>query len=335
MCRQPDRNRCGFSLVPLLFIFVLLQPQDLQADWSQQQRDIMGTRVSVELWHSDSEQAARCSESIFSEFRRIDQLMSPYISQSELSFINNNAAISPVSISEEMAHLIERSIYFSEISNGAFDITYASIGRNYDYRKRIQPDGADIARALPAINYRHILLKNRSLSFRKANVSIDLGGIAKGYAVDRGIQVARQCGIDQVMISAGGDSRIIGNKGGRPWMIGIQHPRSSSEVALVLPLSDSAISTSGDYQRFFIENGERIHHIIDPNTGRSTRSTWSATVTGPDAMTTDALSTTIFVLGVQKGMVLIESLAGFDAIVIDSNGKLHYSSGLEPPSSEG
>ena len=335
MRQQSARFRNGYVLISLIFVATLITTEDLRADWSQQQRDIMGTRVSVELWHPDNEQALHCSELIFDEIRRIDELMSTYKSQSELSFINNNASITPVSISEEMARLIERSIYFSQISDGAFDITYASIGRNYDYRNRIQPDGDDIARALPAINYRHILLKNRSLSFRKANVSIDLGGIAKGYAVDQGIQIARKCGIEQVMISAGGDSRIIGNKGGRPWMIGIQHPRSASEVALVLPLSDTAISTSGDYQRFFIENGERIHHIIDPATGRSTRSTWSATVTGPDAMTTDALSTTIFVLGVQKGIALIESLAGFDAIVIDNNGKLHYSSGLEPPSSEG
>ena len=135
------------------------------------------------------------------------------------------------------------------------------------------------------------------------------------------------------MVSAGGDSRIIGDHEGRPWIIGIQHPRKTDDIALRLPLSDSALSTSGDYQRFFIENGQRIHHIINPTTGRSAQTSWSATVTGPDAMTTDALSTTIFVLGAIDGLALVESLEGFDAIIIDSHGKVHYSSGFEEPAS--
>jgi thiamine biosynthesis lipoprotein len=114
-------------------------------------------------------------------------------------------------------------------------------------------------------------------------------------------------------------------------MIGIRHPRDSSGIALRLPLSDSAISTSGDYERFFIADGKRVHHIIDPDTGRSAGASWSATVIGPDALTTDALSTTIFILGAADGLALIESLDGFDAIVIDSGGKVHYSSGFQVP----
>jgi thiamine biosynthesis lipoprotein len=120
-------------------------------------------------------------------------------------------------------------------------------------------------------------------------------------------------------------------------MIGIQHPRDPSAIALRVPLSETAVSTSGDYERFFIEDGERIHHIIDPATGRSAKNSWSATVTGPDAMTTDALSTTIFILGAAKGLALIESLDGdgIDAIIIDSAGKLHYSSGFKSPETDG
>ena len=133
------------------------------------------------------------------------------------------------------------------------------------------------------------------------------------------------------MVSAGGDSRIIGDREGRPWIIGIQHPRDPDGIALRLPLSDSAVSTSGDYQRYFIDNGERIHNIINPKTGRSASASWSTTVIGPDAMTTDALSTTIFILGAVKGLALVESLAGIDAIIIDSNGKVHYSSGFQDP----
>ena len=149
--------------------------------------------------------------------------------------------------------------------------------------------------------------------------------------MDRAIELLRDCGIFRAMVSAGGDSRIIGDRDGREWIIGIQHPRDPSGIALRLPLSDTAVSTSGDYERFFIENGERVHHIINPTTGRSARESWSATVIGPDAMTTDALSTTIFILGAVEGLALIESLAGIDAIVIDRNGKVHYSSGFQDP----
>jgi thiamine biosynthesis lipoprotein len=234
-----------------------------------------------------------------------------------------------------MRQIIEKSLYFSTISEGAFDITYASVGYAYDYRNRQQPDDESLATNLPAVDYRHIELDNDRIRFEHSGVRIDLGGIAKGYAVDRAIGIVRQCGISQAMISAGGDSRIIGDRRGRPWMIGIQHPRDPEAIALRVPLSETAVSTSGDYERFFIQDGERVHHIINPTTGRSAKNSWSATVTGPNAMTTDALSTSIFILGAAKGLALIESLDRIDAIIIDSTGKLHYSSGFQVPETEG
>ncbi len=320
------------ALVALVFLVILLFGQTpALAAWHQQQRDIMGTRVSVELWHDDATAAATCSAKVFTEMRRIDALMSSYKSDSELSFINKNAAIAAVEISAEMMHLIKKSIHFSEISRGAFDITYASIGYAYDYRKRQRPSDESISEKLPAIDYHHIMISGNKVQFGDDAVRIDLGGIAKGYAVDRAADIISQCGITKAMVSAGGDSRIMGDREGRPWIIGIQHPRDPAGIALRLPLSDTAMSTSGDYERFFIENGDRVHHIINPDTGRSATASWSATVIGPDALTTDALSTTIFILGAIEGIALIESLEGFDAIIIDSAGKLHYSSGFEAP----
>ncbi len=330
--RSGRSTRLPLNAASVVFVgIILLALHPAHAGWYKQQRDLMGTRISIELWHDEATLAADCSEKAFSEIRRIEALMSTYQETSEITYINNNAAIAAVDISAEMAHLIERSLYFSQLSEGAFDITYASIGYAYDYRKNQQPDDSTIASKLQAIDYRHIELENGRIRFRNADVRIDLGGIAKGYAVDRAASVIEGCEIGHAMISAGGDSRIIGDRGGRPWIIGVQHPRDSAGIALRLPLSDSAISTSGDYERFFIDNGKRIHHIINPATGRSAGNSWSTTVTGPDAMTTDALSTTLFILGVTKGLALIESLEGIDAIIIDSNGKLHYSSGFEPP----
>ncbi len=291
----------------------------------------MGTRISVELWHQNETLARQCSDEIFAEMVRLDVMMSPFRADSEISFINNNASTETIEVSEEIAKVIARSLYFSKISNGAFDITFASIGYRYDYRKRVKPSDQLIESSLPSIDYRHIILNNNTLRFDHAGVRIDLGGIAKGYAVDRAIEIARRCGIGEALISAGGDTRVLGRKRGKPWIIGIQHPRKENELALVLPLSDTAISTSGDYQRFFIRDGQRIHHIINPSTGKSATASWSATVTGPDAMTTDALSTTIFVLGAVKGIALIETLNKIDAIIIDKQGNVHYSSGLQEP----
>ncbi|MCP4984332.1 MAG: FAD:protein FMN transferase [Gammaproteobacteria bacterium] len=323
-------------LARLLFLSLMLLFQNpASAAWHQQQRDMMGTRISLELWHDESPVAFDCSEKVFAEMDRIEALMSSYIASSELSFVNRNASISAVEISAELMQLIKKSIYFSQISEGAFDITYASVGYAYDYRKKQKPSDQSISQKLPAIDYHHIMISGNQVQFNNSSVRIDLGGIAKGYAVDRASDIIRECGITRAMVTAGGDSRIIGDRQGRPWIIGIQHPRDAEGVALRLPLTDTALSTSGDYERFFIENGKRIHHIINPTTGKSAGASWSATVIGPDAMTTDALSTTIFILGAIDGIALIESLEGFDAIVIDSEGKVHYSSGLVQPEADG
>ena len=158
-------------------------------------------------------------------------------------------------------------------------------------------------------------------------VYIDLGGIAKGYAVDRCIELLADAGISQASVAAGGDSRILGDRGGEPWTVGIQDPRQE-EMAVLLPLVDTAVSTSGDYERFFEEDGVRYHHILDPRTGDSARDSWSVTILGPDATFTDGLSTSVFVLGPERGLALIDRLPGVDAIIIDSAGQLRYSADL-------
>lgn len=301
------------------------------ADWFRYQQTAMGTQISVELWHSNATDAEFCADQVFKEMRRIDALMSPWKPDSDLSAINNNAAIMPVKTSDELYDLIQRSISFSNLSGGAFDITFASVGHQYDYRLRKKPDAETLSSSLPAINYNHIELRDGSVFFRHSNVRIDLGGIAKGYAVERGIGILRDCDIKSAMVSAGGDSKIMGDHNGRPWSIGVKHPRQAEKIMVTLPLSDIAISTSGDYERFFIDNGDRVHHIIDPGTGLSAGNSWTTTVIGPDATTTDALSTAIFVLGARDGLALIEQQAGYDAVIVDNQGKMYYSSGLQTP----
>ena len=321
----------GVLIFTLLFI-----TNNACAEWFKAERAIMGTQVVVEVWHEEAQLAKQCSQQVFDEMRRIDTLMSPYKEDSELSKINRLAARQPVNISAELYELIEQSLVFSKLSDGAFDITFASVGGLYDYRNRRKPGADEIQQKLPAINYRYIQLndKTRSIAFAMQGVRIDLGGIAKGYAVDNGIAILRRCGIKNGLVSAGGDSRILGDRNGWPWVLGVKHPRQKDKVVVKLPLSNVAISTSGDYERFFIEDGKRYHHIIRPQTGQSVDETWSATVIGDKAMMTDALSTTLFVLDVKQALKLVAKLKGVDAIIIDAHGKMHYSQGLMPPANQ-
>ncbi len=320
-------------LLYLGLLFVSGANAQAKTGWYNFQQSIMGTSTVVELFSKTPQQAKQCSQRVFDEMHRIDNLMSPYIEQSELARINRDASEQSVKIGKELFNLIKRSIEFSELSNGAFDITFASVGHLYDYRMKQHPTEQQIKQQLNAINYKNIKLNEAetSISFSHKNTRIDLGGIAKGYAVDNAIQILKTCGIKNALVSAGGDSRILGDKNGRPWVMGVRHPRDKNKVVVSIPLSDSAISTSGDYERYFIENGTRYHHIITPTTGQSVKQTWSVSVMANEAITSDALSTTLFVLGTEKALQLINSLDGIEAVIINAKGRMFYSSGLMPP----
>ncbi len=301
------------------------------ADWFSRQAAIMGTRISVEVWHQNKDEAEQAIDDVLAEFHRLDQALSPYIESSELYRVNRDAAAHPVAISEEFFDLLKTSLEYSRLTGGAFDITFASIGYQYDYRKQIVPSEQAIAEALPLINYQLIELDAQTLTvaFGQPGVHIDLGGIAKGYAVDRGIAILHQRGIENALVSAGGDSRLLGDHRDRPWSIGIQAPRNKKSMAAVLPLSNTAISTSGDYERYFERDGVRYHHIINPKTGQSAGELRSVTILGPNATRTDALSTSVFVLGLKQGLALIDQLDDVDAVIITNQGKMYVSSGME------
>ncbi len=326
-------TKSPLSAALLFAIFGLLLAPACHAEWYKEERAIMGTSIVAEVWSNDADRARKGIEAVMQEMHRIDDLMSPFKADSELSRVNRDAADHPVKISRELFNLIERSLYFSRISHGAFDITFSSVGYMYDYRKGIAPTDQQIKEALPGINYRHLILDRdaSTIKFMRKGTRIDLGGIAKGYAVDNCIAILAKMGFSEALVTAGGDSRILGDKNGKPWMTGIRDPRHKGKSAVVIPLSNTAISTSGDYERYFMRGGKRFHHILNPKTGKSVHDTHSASVIGPDATTTDALSTTLFVLGWQKAMKLVASLPGIDAVIIDSKGKMHYSAGLEPP----
>ena len=293
----------------------------------------MGTRVAVELWSEDAALAGRAMDEVIAEMRRTDELMSTYKPESQLSQVNAHAHERPVQVDADIIEVVERALAMSKLSGGAFDITYASVGYLYDYRAHARPTAEQVAAALPGVDYRQVQVDRdrNTIRFLRKGVRVDLGGIAKGRAVDRGIEILRALGIEHAMVNAGGDTRLLGDRRGKPWIVGIRDPRNEGRMVTRLPLEDEAISTSGDYERYFEEDGVRYHHILVPGTGQSAREVRSATVIGADATLTDALSTTVFVLGVERGMALVSRLPGVEAVVVDKDGRIFYSDGLAPP----
>ncbi len=319
--------------VPLCLLLMLLLAGTASAEWFDRREGIMGTNIYVQLWHEDTAVAEAAMEAVVGEMYRINALMSTWQEDTPLSAVNRNAARYPVSVSSELYDLVRRSLRFSQLTHGAFDVTYASVGYLYDYKSGVKPSDEQRQQALQAVDYRFVQLEDRthSISYARDGVRIDLGGIAKGYAVERGAAILRGFGVEHAIVTAGGDSRIIGDRRGRPWTVGIRNPREEGAIVTRLPLADEAISTSGDYERFFEADGVRYHHILRPGTGESPREVMSVTIIGPDATTTDALSTGVFVMGVADGLALIDTLAAYEAVIIDAAGHLHYSGGLLSP----
>ncbi len=303
------------------------------AEWYAREDAIMGTRIAVELWQDDPAAAERAIDAVIAEMHRIDELMSVYKPSSQVSQVNRDAAAGPVKVDPELAALVARALEFSEMSGGAFDITYASVGYLYDYREHKHPTDAQIQAALPGISWRHVIvnLPDSTIRFTQKGVRIDLGGIAKGYAVDTSIAILQKLGITHATVTAGGDSRIIGDRGGRPWVVGIRHPDDRERVIARIPLEDAAISTSGDYERYFDENGVRYHHIIDPKTGKSPHGIRSVTIIAPTSTFAEGLTKSVFIMGPERGLALVESKPDCDAVVVTAEGKVLYSKGLAPP----
>jgi FAD:protein FMN transferase len=301
------------------------------AEWFSDEQQKMGTRVEVQLWADDPVQAERLLGEAMAEFDRIEALMSTYIPASEMSRINASAAVEPQKISAELFALLERSLSVSDMTDGAFDISYDSVGYLYDFRAGKRPDAKQIAEQLDRVDYRLVELdeKAQTVHFKVPGVRINLGGIAKGYAVGRVIELLKEQGVEHALATAGGDTSLLGDRRGKPWIVGIRDPRKDEAIFTRLALENESISTSGDYERYFIEDGERYHHILQPSTGKPVRGMRSVTIIGPDATLTDALSTSVFIMGPKAGLELIDSLPEYEAVVI-TDDKLYYSQGLNP-----
>lgn len=316
-------------LVPMLLCWFGLVAT-ARAEWFSDTQTKMGTRIEVQLWHEDEAEAHRLLAAAMAEFDRIEAGMSTFRADSEISRVNDQAAEAPVPVSAELYGLVQRSLDMSVLSRGAFDITFDSVGQLYDYRRGIEPSEEELAARLPEINYRHVVLDpvEQSIHFTVPGTRINLGGIAKGYSVERVIAQLRAAGVQHALATAGGDTRLLGDHHGAPWIIGIRDPDDAGKLVTRLALVDEAVSTSGDYERFFIKDGRRVHHIIDPRTGRSASGVRSVTIVGPDAVVTEGLTKTVFIRGPEEGLEIVASVPGYEAVIVDDRHQVLFSRGF-------
>lgn len=300
----------------------------------KQTRMIMGTFAEISLYSHDEKKAGKAIDEALEEMERMDHIMSNYKSNSELSLINKNAAKSPVPCNKELLDVIEKSHYYSKLSDGAFDITvFPVIGLWGFFREKgYIPSGEEINNLLPAVSYKNIVIKksddpekSNTIFFKHHQTLLDLGGIGKGYAVDKALEVIKKHGIDNACINLGGNIYVFGTPGGKNvWKIGVQHPRNKNEILGYLKLRNEATATSGDYERFFEIDGERYSHIIDPRTGIPVRGVIATTIIASTGTDVDALSTIVFVLGPERGLALIKKIPGAEALIIyeENNGDM-------------
>lgn len=293
----------------------------------------MGTFVEVSLYGLTEARANEASSAAFAEFARLDESMSAWKPDSQLSEVNAAAGREPVAVDRELFDLVKKAIRFAEETEGAFDPTFAAMWGLWTFGD----DGVDhlpkpetVKKRRALIDYRKVKLdpKARTIFLEERGMRLSLGGIAKGYATDRAASILRERGVRDFLIKAGGELYASGTKGGKKWRVGIRDPRAPDHFA-ALALEDMAFDTSGDYERFFEVDGKRYHHIIDPKTGYPAERSRSATVLAKDATTADALSTALFVLGPKKAMALVEKTPGVEAVLVGADNRLFVSSGLK------
>ncbi|MEO5363287.1 MAG: FAD:protein FMN transferase [Magnetococcus sp. DMHC-8] len=296
-------------------------------------RMLMGTLVSISTWGVPPARSDRAVNRAFAEMARIEDVMSSHRPTTEVSRINQVSRETWIPLSDALGQLLQQGLVLTERSNQAFAMGLEPLtglwGFSSDRAVSAPPPSSawqawlQAYPATGAIELRELPDHTRQIRLKSASVGLDLGGIAKGYAVDQAIAVLRQEGVDNAIVDAGGDLRVIGSKGGEPWRIGLQHPRQTDQVAAVSLLQgDMAMMTSGDYERFFLHEGQRYHHIMDPGTGTPAQSGLSSvSVQGVGGSIAHGLSTAIFVLGAERGLALLKQFPGSEALLITTEGQ--------------
>jgi len=300
---------------------------------------VMGTEATFSAFTADPAQAERGFAAAYDEIRRVERLMTdwerPGEPESDIVRINKAAGKTAVRVSAETIEVIDKSLEMSRRSEGAFDITFAAMHGLWKFDEDMDktlPTPAEIEQRRKLINWRDVLVdhKTHTVKLRRVGMRMGLGGIAKGYAVDRCAAVLRAQGLHDFMVQAGGDLYVAGRKGSARWMVGVRDPRGGPrDIIARMPIEDHAFSTAGDYERGFVMNGKRYHHIIDPKTGYPATASRGVTIFAPTAFLADGLDDAVFILGPKKGMDLVASFPDCATVIVDAHNQVWMSKSLE------
>lgn len=287
----------------------------------------MGSRFDITIVAKDSAAADAYIDTVVAEVTRIENLISDWRSQTQISEVNRNAGIKPVKVDREVYELTERALYFSSVTKGAFDISFAAMDRiwKFDGSMKVMPSAQAIARSVENIGYRNILLnKEESTIFlRNKGMKIGFGALGEGYAADKCREMMIAKGVKAGIVNGSGDMNSWGrHPTGDAWKIGVTNPIHDNELFAILPLEEEAAVTSGTYEKFVVFNGKRYAHIINPKTGYPASGLSSVTILGPSAEFANGLSTSIMVLGKKKGLKLLESYPKYRGIFVDDKGRV-------------
>jgi len=298
------------------------------------ERVSMGSPVHLSAWTADPVRAGVAFDAAFDEFDRLDAMMTVWRPDSDVLRVNAAAGDHPVRVQPEVREVLRVAREVSELTAGKFDVTFGALAGLWKFdhdQDNVIPDRAAVQRRLPLIDYTTIVVDDQAgtVFLTRPGVSVHLGGIGKGYAVDRAAAILRQAGIADFMIQAGGDLYVGGRRGDRPWRTGIRDPRGPADSSFAaLDLTDATFSTSGDYERFFLRDGRRYHHILDPDTGEPATRSRSVTIVSERAILADAIAKGIFILGPDAGIALVERMHGVEAVIVGANNEVVISSGL-------
>jgi FAD:protein FMN transferase len=316
----------------LLIVAILVIWTTVSADSSikkiSRSEELMDTFFTITVYSDKPETAETAIEEAFNEIKKIESELNIYNEDSELSRLNRNKILEYPS--GDLKINIDRSLYYSNLSTGAFDITVQPILDLYNrsfIEKNSAPSGEMISRELKKVDYKRVIIKDQEIKIGD-NQSITLGGIAKGYAVEKAVEILRRYNITMALVDAGGNMRALGRKPDGVWNVAMADPRDTNNYITIIPLENNAVSTSGDYERYFDDKME-YHHIINPKTGYSATGLISVTIVMDNAFDADALSTAVFVLGKEKGMDLIEFLPGVEGLIITREREILRSSGFQ------
>ena len=314
----------GLLVILLAMTWWRLQPAEGEF---RRSKLMMGTVVEIVAGGQDTDKLESAVEAAFTEIARLDKLLSRHHQKSDVTRLSKSDNGSTVAM--ETVEVIALGLDVAQRSGGAFDLTLGKLKVLWGFNKETPtvPDQDALSAALIGIGPTALSLDGQQVSKRAPQLQVDLGGIAKGYAVDRAIAVLKEHGVTSAAVNAGGDMYLLGQRPERFWRIGIQHPRQKETVLETVQVRDQAVVTSGDYERFFEEDGIRYHHIFDPQNGLPARSCQSVTIIADSVALADALATAVFVLGPEAGLLLLTQYPQAEGLIVAADGNLHTSPG--------